>query len=243
MDLLGRFLTEKEKKYFSDRETFIEKSTRVDIANNPFMYATRQSVSDLLVRVELFNKIKNLSGHIVECGVNRGNSYMLFSHLSAILEPYAINRKIIGFDSFCGFRSIDEERDPPGITEKDFQTDFTYETLSEAIEIYDGNRPLSHMSRNTLVKGDAVVTIPEYVASHPELTISLLYLDFDLYKPTLVALQNLLPLVCKNGIVVLDEFNYDKFAGETAALKEVLQMGDICMERFSFAPFVAFFRR
>ena len=49
--------------------------------------------------------------------------------------------------------------------------------------------------------------------------------------------------VCKNGIVVLDEFNYDKFAGETAALKEVLQMGDICMERFSFAPFVAFFRR
>ena len=85
MDLLGRFLTEEEKKYFSDRETFIEKSTRIDIANNPFLYATRQSVSDLLVRIELFDKIKNLSGHIIECGVNRGNSYMLFSHLSAIL--------------------------------------------------------------------------------------------------------------------------------------------------------------
>lgn len=243
MDLLGRFLTKEEKKYFSDRKKLIEKSTRIDIADNPFLYATRQSVSDLLVRIELFKKIKNLSGHIIECGVNRGNSYMLFSHLSAILEPYAINRKIIGFDSFDGFRSIDDEFDPPGISEKDFQTDYSYEMLSEAIEIYDGNRPLSHMSRNILVKGNAVNTIPEYVASHPELTISLLYLDFDLYKPTLVALQHLLPLVCKNGIVVLDEFNYDKFSGETAALKEVLQMGDISMERFSFAPFVAFFRR
>ena len=149
MDLLGRFHKKEEKKYFSDRKKLIEKSTRIDIADNPFLYATRQSVSDLLVRIELLKKIKNLSGHIIECGVNRGNSYMLFSHLSAILEPYAINRKIIGFDSFDGFRSLDDIRSTRYLR-KDFQTDYSYEMLWKLIEIYDGNRPLSHMSRNIL---------------------------------------------------------------------------------------------
>ena len=37
-----------------------------------------------------------------------------------------------------------------------------------------------------------------------------------------MALETFLPLVCKGGIVAFDEFNYDKFAGETVAAKEVL---------------------
>ena len=32
------------------------------------------------------------------------------------------------------------------------------------------------------------------VKNHPELTCALLYLDFDIYKPTKVALESLLPL-------------------------------------------------
>lgn len=243
MDLLGRFITSQEKDYFSRRDDFVNSVNHIDIANNPFLFATRQSVTDFLVRVELFNQIKGLSGHIVECGVNRGNSYMLFSHMSAILEPYAINRRIVGFDSFEGFRSIDRKNDPSDISEDDFKAPGTFDVLKSSIELYDLNRPISHMSRCDVIKGDAVETVPQYVKDHPEMTIALLYLDFDIYQPTLVALQNLLPLVCKGGVVVLDEFNYAKFAGETAALKEVLDVGGICLERFSYAPFVAYFKK
>ncbi len=243
MNQLGRFTTSQEKDYFAKREKYIESVKNLDIANNPFLFATRQSITDYLVRIDLFRRIKNTSGHIVECGVNRGNSFMLFSHLSAIHEPYAINRKIIGFDSFGGFRSISEQHDPNDISENDFKVANTFDNLKQSIGLYDLNRPISHMPRCELVKGDAVETIPEYVKSHPEMTISLLYLDFDLYKPTLVALQNLLPLVCKGGIVALDEFNYDKFPGETAALKEILDVGSIRLERFSYAPFVAYYEK
>lgn len=243
MDQLGRYTTPLEKEYFAKREQFIQSAKGKDIANNPFLYASRQSVTDFLVRVELFHRIEGLSGHIVECGVNRGNSFMLFSHLSSILEPYAINRKIVGFDSFEGFRSIDTKHDPSDITENDFESPGALDTLTQSIRLFDLNRPISHMSRCDVVKGDAVDTIPEYVKAHPEMTIALLYLDFDIYKPTLMALQNLLPLVCKGGIVVLDEFNYDKFAGETAAVKEVLDVGSIRLERFSYAPFVAYFEK
>lgn len=243
MNQLGRFITASEKDYFEKRGRFVDSTDKIDIANNPFLFATRQSVTDYLVRIELFNRIKSVSGHIVECGVNRGNSFMLFSHLSAIYEPYAINRKIVGFDSFGGFRSISPDHDPAGLSEDDFKAARTFETLKESIGLYDLNRPISHMARCDVIKGDAVDTIPGYVKDHPEMTIALLYLDFDLYSPTLVALQHLLPLVCKGGIVVLDEFNYDKFPGETAALKEVLDINSIRLERFPFAPFVAYFER
>lgn len=243
MNQLGRYTTSQEKDYFTKRERFIEGMRNLDVANNPFLFATRQSITDYLVRIDLFNRIKGISGHIVECGVNRGNSFMLFSHLSSIHEPYAINRKIVGFDSFDGFRSISAQHDPNDISENDFKVANTFDNLKQSIDLFDINRPISHMPRCDLVKGDAVDTIPEYVKNHPEMTIALLYLDFDLYKPTLVALQCLLRLVCKGGIVVLDEFNYDKFAGETAALKEILDVGSIRLERFSYAPFVAYFEK
>ena len=64
----------------------------------------------------------------------------------------------------------------------------------------------------------------------------------DIYEPTKVALTHLLPLVCNGGIVVLDEFNYSKFAGETQALKELVDLRDIELRRFSFEPFTAYFR-
>lgn len=243
MNQLGRYTTPLEKEHGVKREKFIESVNKIDIANNPFLFSSRQSVTDFLVRVELFHRIKGLSGHIVECGVNRGNSFMLFSHLSSILEPYAINRKIVGFDSFEGFRSISAQHDPKDISENDFKVFGTLDILKQSISLFDLNRPISHMPRCDVVKGDAVNTIPEYIKNHPEMTIALLYLDFDLYEPTLVALQNLLPLVCKGGIIVLDEFNYDKFSGETAALKKVLDVGNYRLERYSYAPFIAYFEK
>ncbi len=68
------------------------------IAENPFLFSTRQGVSDSLARIELFMKLVNIPGYIVECGVNTGNHLMLYSHLSSVIEPFAINRKIIGME-------------------------------------------------------------------------------------------------------------------------------------------------
>ena len=102
-------------------------------------------------------------------------------------------------------------------------------------------RPLGHMRRIEIIKGNAVTKIPEYVKHHPELTCALLYLDFDIYKPTKVALEYLLPLVAKGGIVVFDEFNYDKFSGETLAAKEILNINERKLKRFNFSPFIAYF--
>jgi hypothetical protein len=80
------------------------------------------------------------------------------------------------------------------------------------------------MRKVELVKGDATQTIPEFVARCSDLTVAMLYLDFDIYEPTRVALEHLLPLVAKGGLVVFDSFNYEKFAGETKAARELLRL-------------------
>ncbi len=240
MACLGRFMNQIEREYFKNRESVISEIDRNLLVDNPFLFASRFSVNDMLIRIELFKEINNVSGAIVECGVAQGNHLMLFSHLSSILEPYAINRRIIGFDSFGGFRSI-SDKDPKDISEDDF-SETSADNIRKAVELYDMNRTAGHMKRVEIVEGDATETIPHYVDQHAELTIALLYLDFDIYEPTKTALSHFLPLVCKGGIVALDEFNYEKFTGETQALKEILNVQDIELKRFPFAPFAAYFK-
>jgi hypothetical protein len=241
MAQLGRYQTSLEKDYASRRAKVIENVPRATLVDAPFLFAKRQTVSEMLVRFRLFEMILDVSGAIVECGVAQGNNLLMFSHLSSVMEPYAINRRIVGFDTFEGFRSMDGKGDPDDITEADF-SDTSDTRIREAIELFDMNRAAGHMRRTEIVKGDATGTIKPYVDGHPELTVALLYLDFDLYEPTRAALTHLLPLVCKGGIVAFDEFNYDKFAGETAACKDILDIRQIEMKRFSFDPFVAYFR-
>ncbi len=241
MAQLGRYQTTVEKEYASLRAKAVEGVPRATLADAPFLFAKRQTVSEMLVRFRLFEMVLDVSGAIVECGVAQGNNLLMFSHMSSILEPYAINRRIVGFDTFEGFRSIGGKGDPEDITEADF-SDTSDTRIREAIELFDLNRAAGHMRRTEIVKRDAVETIKPYVDSHPELTVALLYLDFDLYEPTRAALTHLLPLVCKGGVVAFDEFNYDKFAGETAACKDMIDIRQVEIKRFPFDPFVAYFR-
>ncbi len=241
MAQLGRYQTSFEKDYASRRVKAIEDVPRATLADAPFLFAKRQTVCEMLVRFRLFEMVLDVSGAIIECGVAQGNNLLMFSHLSSIMEPYAINRRIVGFDTFEGFRSMGGKGDPDDITEADF-SNTSEGDIREAIALFDLNRAAGHMRRTEIVKGNAVETIKPYVDNHPELTVALLYLDFDLYEPTRAALTHLLPLVCKGGIVAFDEFNYDKFAGETVACKEMIDIRQIEIKRFPFDPFVAYFR-
>jgi hypothetical protein len=113
--------------------------------------------------------------------------------------------------------------------------------LKKSIKINDLNRPIPHIPKCELIKGDAVQTIPEYVKNNPELIISMLYLDFDIYEPTKVALKEFLPLMPKGGVVVFDELNMHRWAGETAALKECLNLNDIKLQKIGTDPWPSYF--
>ena len=159
--------------------------------------------------------------------------------MSYCLEPFNFNRKIIGFDAFEGFRSLGSNDDKK-LLESDF-SDTSFDNVSARAKVQDLNRAVSHIPKIELVKGDASQTIPKFVEENPHLIIALLYLDFDIYALTSVALKHLLPLVPKGEIVGFDEINSKKWQGETIALKEYLILGNISLRKFCYEPWISYY--
>jgi hypothetical protein len=204
-------------------------------------YARRAQVTRFAALYELFKLTLPVKGSIVECGVFRGASFMTFAQLSAALEPTNLTRRVYGFDSFGGFPSV-SPRDRPqetGATAGDLAAD-SYAELSELLEIYDTDRFLGHIPKAKLIRGDVVETIPEFIATNQHLLVSLLFLDLDLYEPTLVALRNFLPRMPKGAVLAFDELDNPLWPGETSAVLDEVGLGRLELRRFEFDPYIGY---
>jgi hypothetical protein len=205
-------------------------------------YVRRQNLTRLFVLYELFKKVLNVKGSIIECGVNQGFGIMSWVKLSAIMEPVNLTRRIYGFDTFDGF---------PELSKKDISVasdhvkigDLSanaYDELNELIRIHDSTRFLGHVQKVELIKGDAVKTIPNFIKNHPHLVVSLLYLDFDIYKPTIVALEHFVPRMPKGAVIAFDELDNPLWPGETQAMLEYFDKNHLRIERLPFDPYVGY---
>ena len=83
-------------------------------------------------------------------------------------------------------------------------------------------------------------TAPQYLADHPHLIVSCLYLDFDIYRPTKVALDLFLPRMPKGAVLCFDELNDEAFPGETIAVMEKLELKSLRIRRFEFEPRISY---
>ena len=70
------------------------------------LFIKRQDLSRILFMHELYKKIIDVQGVIIEFGVRWGQNLALFEAFRAMYEPYNHTRKIIGFDTFRGFPSL-----------------------------------------------------------------------------------------------------------------------------------------
>jgi hypothetical protein len=179
-------------------------------------------------------------------GVARGASLMTWYHLSSIYEPTNYLRKIIGFYTFEGFPEVNE-RDVKGtqISEHTKQGGFAVEPgmdedIVRAASIHDLTRYLGHIPKLDIVKGDLRQTLPQYLSDNPHLVVSLLHLDVDLYEPTKLALELLLPRMPKGAVIMFDELNMHQFPGETLAAMEVIGIEKLRLKRFSYATCMSY---
>ena len=64
--------------------------------------------------------------------------------------------------------------------------------------------------------------------------VSLLFLDFDMYEPTRVALEHFLPRMPRGAVVAFDELDNPQWPGETSAMLEVMQKYRLKIQRLPF---------
>lgn len=233
--------------YYDDLVSFFQQDDCSDLLKlrSFALYTPRQVISDFLVRYELMKMIQDIPGSIVELGVFNGQGLMSFAQISAILEPNHVQRNIYGFDTFEGFPDIDQRdlKGEEGRVKKGGLKMDSHARLTEAISLFDRNRFIGHVPKVKLVKGDVSQIMDSFLEENAHLLISLLYFDFDLYKPTAIALEKLLPRVPKGGIVAFDELNFAEFPGETQALIEKVGLENIALKRLPFCSRISYFVR
>ena len=96
------------------------------------------------------------------------------------------------------------------------------------------------MDKVHLIKGDVAQTIPDFLMRNRHLVVSLLFLDFDLYEPTKIAIENFVPRMPKGSVIAFDELDNPMWPGETLALLEAIGLHKISLRRLEWDPYVAF---
>ncbi len=194
-----------------------------ELMNNIALYLDRRLLSRFLFINELYEQIIDIHGSIFEFGVRYGQNFSLLTSLRGIHEPYNHNRKIIGFDTWEGFPEV-TEKDASQLWEKgDFSVPNNYDDyLKKLIWHHESMAPIAQIQKFDLIKGDATKTIHSYLEAHQETIIAFAYFDFDIYKPTKMCLEAILPYLSKGAVIGFDEINVKEWPGETRALREVL---------------------
>ncbi len=208
-----------------------------ELFNNLPLFIRRQNFARIFFLHELYQKIINIHGVVMEFGVRWGNNLALFETFRGIYEPYNWPRKIIGFDTFSGFTSVHKNDRNESISKGSYSVTEGYEDYLEKILNYHENEsPISHIKKYELVKGDASITVKKYLEDNPETMIAFAYFDLDLYEPTKKVLELILPHLTKGSVIGFDQLNHHNFPGETIAFKEVVGLQKTKILRSPIVP-------
>lgn len=218
------------------------KGNTLDKINSFTKFSGRQNIAKLIAQYELMCKTKNVLGDIIEGGVYHGSGLMGWANLSVSLEPYNYQCKIIGFDTFegsTGVTSKDNTSDKTRRREKEYNAN-NYKNILDTIEIFNMDRPLSHIKKVEVVKGDISKTIPSYLKKNKQQTVRILHLGMNLYLPTYNSLKHFLPRMTKGSIVAIDGLNHAT-PGCLEALKENIDLSKINLKTFDYYPNFTYF--
>ena len=203
------------------------KISNIEILKNFLIYSRRQNLKRFLLHYDLFKKTINLPGDILELGVYRGEGLMTWANLLEIFCIGNRTKRVFGFDNWSGFKSFSKKDGKTnkkagkiigGFNPKKFKKE-----LLETIKIFDSDRFVPWKKRIFLVDGDIEKTIKKFIKKNQGIRFSLVHFDMDLYKPTKIALENIFPLVVKNGIIIFDDYGMPDWSGETKAVDEFLK--------------------
>jgi hypothetical protein len=184
--------------------------------NGFYLTSVSSRIAKSIAHYELYKKIVNLPGEIVECGVFKGASLIRFASYREILESQ-FSIKIIGLDAFGKFPdNVSMATDREFI--KNFETDAGNGIAKDELE-----KILEHkMFKNIfLIKGFIPDSFQEYFSKKPATQIALLHIDVDVYEATKACLDYLYERVVKGGIIVFDD--YGQVDGATRAINEFIK--------------------
>lgn len=185
--------------------------------------------------LDAFERVSRVPGDVVECGVERGRSFLCLAHL---VESEGPSRRLWGYDSFEGFPEPSAE-DASSRTTKKGQ--FSQTSVADVLLVMKqaGIQKEFIEKRVTLVPGFFDKSLK---SSSPD-TIALLHLDVDLYQSYRDCLDVLYPKVSPGGVILFDEYEDKEFPGAKKAVDEffgaknvAVQQSPVSLKYFAVKP-------
>ncbi len=211
----------------NDRSISFEYEKKIWDAENTFYLQSKPSrIAKFLYHYEIYKKILNIPGDVLEFGVFKGASFSRLLSFRKILENDD-SRKIIGFDDFGTFTAKGKKEDI--LFAKKFKKTLGLGTSDVQLKNNFINNGYTNFQ---LIKGDVVKTLPKFLKKNSGAKISLLHLDLDVYRPTKFVLSKLYKKMSKGGIILIDD--YAEISGATDAVDEFFSKKNFKIEKMRF---------
>ncbi len=148
--------------------------------------------------LRLAERVRDVPGCIVECGVWRGGMIAGIAELLGPQRPYIL------FDSFEGLPPA-QAIDGPGALawQADREGPAYYDNCSAPLEAAETAMEMSGAHNVELVRGWFRDTLPAYTPPAP---VALLRLDGDWYESTILSLTHLYPHMARRGLILVDDY-------------------------------------
>ncbi|MAY83256.1 MAG: hypothetical protein CMP59_03905 [Flavobacteriales bacterium] len=186
---------------------------------NKQQYLEKSEFKYILSLYDVYKKIANVPGHIVELGVAYGRNTIIFSHLINMSNENDV-RKYFGFDTFDGF--TEESLKSSKQLSKHSWKGISISEVEKRIKSTIKNKPYR------LIKGDINKSIPSFLEENPNFRAAMVYVDCNAYEPAIRALENLRPHLSPGAIICIDE---KKQGGETKALIEFCEKHNLRFQK------------
>lgn len=203
------------------------------------LFASRHALGRVLLMHDLYQRILDVQGVVLLFGVRWGRDLAILQTLRSILEPGNTGRRIIGFDTFEGFPSV-SELDGSART-GDYGVTEGYAAVLEGLLAHRDVEEGNPYPRRELVTGDASRTFPAWLEAHPETVVAMAYFDMDIYAPTRDCLRAVGPHLTRGSVVGFDEVGHPGWPGETVALREVVGLQNVRLQRTRYAGVPSFY--
>ncbi len=202
------------------------------------MYMRSSALTKILFLNELYEQILDVPGVIMEFGTWWGQNLIVYENLRSIYEPFNYDRRIVGFDTFKGYENIsNKDKKSEIIKEGGYTVSENYDDyLRDLLNYHERENVLFYENKHTIVKGDATITLENFLNKNPHTIVALAYFDMALYEPTKKCLELLERHLFNGSVVMLDELNAPDLPGETLALMDTWGLKKYSLKKSRFMP-------
>lgn len=180
------------------------------IIQNSNLYMGDAKLANLIFHIDVYRKLIGLAGDIAEVGIYRGDSFLLWSKLVKIFEPYNLTQ-VYGFDWFQGMK--------PGAADDGFQSGKYCGDYSHLMNMIK-SQGLEGIS--LVFPLDVTKEIKHFIEERPFLRFKLLYIDCGIQEVMEAAYEYLYPRLVRGGYLLMDHYNYKVSPTESGIVEKYI---------------------